>query len=239
MPHTSRTSDVIEIHWENAFVFGFVALACFGFGGFLFYYQGSGMLLPLAGVIGLIGLINLVYAVYRAVEIRKVTSVAYTCPYCSGTNELTEVAANDFTCAECSLLIPIIDGEIIPVEQVRCGYCNALNYYSEKSEFLICVECNREIPIHVEDGEVREVASYLVQDDDNSLYELVLSDPGPKTEEVVDCLQKMLALNRPQVKQMLQDAPVTLLTGIPKRKAVILQAQLAVHDAVADARPLV
>lgn len=197
------------------------------------------MFLPLAGVLIFIGLVNFAYALYRAIEIRKVTSVAYTCPYCSGLNELTAVAENDFTCAECNLLIPIIDGEIIPVEQVRCGYCNALNYYSEKSEFLICVDCNREIPIHVEDGEVREVASYLVQDDDDSLYELVLSSPGPKSEEVMDCLQKMLALNRPQVKQMLQDAPVTLLTGIPKRKAVILQAQLAVHDAVADARPLV
>ena len=239
MPHTSRTSDVIEIHWENAFVYGLIALGCLGFAGFLYYYQGSGMFLPLAGIIAFIGVANLGYAVYRAVEIRKITSVAYTCPYCSGLNELTAEADTDFTCAECSLLIPIVDGEIIPVEQVRCGYCNALNYYSEKSVFLICVDCNREIPIHVEEGEVRQVASYLVQDDDNSLYELVLTSPGPKTEEVMDCLQKMLALNRPQVKQMVQDAPITLLTGIPKRKAVILQAQLAVHDATADARPLV
>jgi len=49
----------------------------------------------------------------------------------------------------------------------------------------------------------------------------------------------MLALNRNQVKQMLDETPVTLLTGITKRKALILQAQLASHDAIADAKALV
>jgi len=193
---------------------------------------------PLIAVLGTIGIACFGYAFYRAIEVRKVTSVAYTCPYCGVINELTEVAVADFTCVECHRLVPIIDGEIIDIAEVRCGYCNALNYYSAKSEFLICEECDREIPIHT-DEPTKVAPTYMFRDDDESAYELVLSSPGPKTEEVIACLQQMLALNRNQVKQMLDETPVTLLTGITKRKALILQAQLASHDAIADAKALV
>jgi 4'-phosphopantetheinyl transferase EntD len=48
----------------------------------------------------------------------------------------------------------------------------------------------------------------------------------------------MLALNRNQVKQMLEEVPITLLTGIPRMKAEMLQAQLAAHQAHAQAIPL-
>jgi ribosomal protein L37AE/L43A len=240
MPGVTRTTDVIEIHWENALIYGAFALACFGLGGLVYHYENSaGGFLPLEGILGGIGLLLILLAIRRAILVRHVTSITYTCPYCAEQNELTDIASTDFTCSECHRLVPIIDGEIIPVEQVRCGYCNTLNYYSEKTEFLICEECNREIPIHAEDGDRREIAGYLVQDDDNSLYELILKDSGPKTEEVMECLQRMLALNRNQVRQMLTETPVVLLTGIPKRKAVILQAQLESHDAMADARSLV
>ena len=61
---------------------------------------------------------------------------------------------------------------------------------------------------------------------------------GHKTEEVINTLQHMLALNRNQVKAMLEDLPVTLLTGIPRKKAEMLKAQLATHDAAADFRPV-
>jgi 4'-phosphopantetheinyl transferase EntD len=45
-------------------------------------------------------------------------------------------------------------------------------------------------------------------------------------------------LNRNQVKQMLDELPVTLLTGIPRMKAEFLQAQLTANDAVAEFRQL-
>jgi uncharacterized protein YbaR (Trm112 family) len=238
MSRPTKSSDVIEIHWEHAFSYGGVGLGCIGLFGLLYYYRGGGTLIYAAYIILFIGICTLGYGLKRALEVRDVTGVSYTCPYCGGYTELTEIASADFTCQECNRLIPIIDGEIIPVEQVRCGYCNALNYYSEKSEFLICEKCNRESPIHSE-GEGKAVATYYVLDDDDAPYELVLDNGGPKTEEVVDVLQKMLALNRNQVKQILEDTPQVLLTGIPKRKAVILQAQLETHDAKASYRPVV
>lgn len=240
MSRVERSSDVIEIHWENAIYYGLVGFA--GIGGFLFlqHYQGEGTLDGLAYVLGIIGLGSMGYAVRKAIEVRKVTAVAYTCPYCDGITELTDVATDDYSCIECHRMVPIVDGDVIPVEQVRCGYCNELNYYSAKTEYLICEKCNHEIPIHAEHAADKAVPKFYAVTEDDALYELVLIAYGAqKTEELINCLQHMLALNRNQVKNMLQELPVTLLTGITRRKAEMLQAQLAVHDGAADAKPLV
>jgi hypothetical protein len=48
----------------------------------------------------------------------------------------------------------------------------------------------------------------------------------------------MLALNRNHVKQMFDELPVTLLTGIPRMKAELLQAQLATHGGFAEFKPV-
>jgi hypothetical protein len=123
---------------------------------------------------------------------------------------------------------------------VRCGFCNALNYFSEKTDVLLCEECNHEVPISHEEGHIpkkRLATGFAVEDDDRP-YELILVAHGPKTDDLIQTLQTMLALNRNQVKQMLSELPVTLLTGIPKKKAEMLRAQLSIHEGAADCRPL-
>ncbi|MCE9557511.1 MAG: ribosomal protein L7/L12 [Armatimonadetes bacterium] len=130
-------------------------------------------------------------------------------------------------------MIPVQDGKILAVQQVRCGFCNHLNYYNETSVGLICEECDREIPIATVDGQLAPKSFHMfTRHDDDKYYDLVLLEAGKKTEEVISCLQHMLALNRNQVKQMLDELPVTLLTGINKMKADMLNAQLSAHDAV-------
>jgi hypothetical protein len=122
--------------------------------------------------------------------------------------------------------------------QVRCGFCNTLNYYSPKTEVLLCEDCNREVPISLDDSHTPKHIAFARRDDDK-LYELVLvSNGGRKTEDLISALQHMLALNRNQVKQMLDELPVTLLTGIPRMKAEMLQTQLSTNDAVAEFRPI-
>jgi hypothetical protein len=79
--------------------------------------------------------------------------------------------------------------------------------------------------------------AYAVTDDDR-LYELVLTGTGHKNEELIASLQHMLALNRNQVKQMLSELPVAILTGISRKKAEMIQAQLSIHDGVAEFHPL-
>ena len=136
-------------------------------------------------------------------------------------------------------MIPITDGKVLPVAQVRCGFCNALNYYSDKTELLLCEECNHEIPIATEDGRpAKQMPSFYAVTDDDALYELVLVAHGYKTEELINALQHMLALNRSQVKQLLGELPAVLLTGINRKKAEMLKAQLSVNDGLAEMRPI-
>lgn len=235
MPRPVKTSDVIEIKSEIALEYVLSGTVAFLLGLVLFYYRGDGMLAGLAVVLMVLGLGAVVYGVSRAWTVREVPGVPIVCCYCSHKNLLTATPEADFPCSSCSRLIPIDNGEPMPVFQVRCGFCNELNYYNAKTEVLICEKCDREIPIAQEEGKPQRhlPRGFVVQDDPN-LYDLVLVDPGPKTEELIPILQQMLALTRPQVKQVIGEIPAVLLTGITYKKAELLKAQLAVHEAKAD-----
>lgn len=234
-----RSSDVIEHHSEKGITFGLLGLASLAIAGFLNKYRGDGYTLGLIWVLAIGGVISVFYALYAALLIPKVPRWKVRCPYCEYNNDLTENPTDDVTCHKCQRLIPIRDGHILSVSKVRCGYCNSLNFYSEKTEVLLCEDCNREVPIFHEDGHIpKQFPKGFARQDDDNLYELVLVAPGNKTEELIGCLQHMLALNRKQVKLMLEEAPVTLLTGITRKKAEMLTAQLTIHDAAAEYRPL-
>jgi hypothetical protein len=45
-----------------------------------------------------------------------------------------------------------------------------------------------------------------------------------------------MSLNRNQVKQMMEAAPVTMFTGIPKMKAEAIQGQLRGHHVTVEIR---
>lgn len=233
-----RTSDVIETISERAIYFIFGGLLCAG-GAFIFFrYKGDGMFTGLAWVLALAAAGLIAFGIKVALGTRKVEVYTVDCPICTERNELTaQPVDEDVTCVACNHLIPIKGGAVLPVQQVRCGFCNSLNYYSEKTELLICETCNHEIPITQEEGKPTKVLpkGFAVVDD-NQAYELVLVDGGKKDEEVIKTLQTMLALNRNQVKDMLEELPVTLLQGIPRMKAEMLSAQLATHGAKAEMR---
>lgn len=242
MPRAKRRWDVIEIHAEQGLTYWFGTIVLGGMAWFLLYFRGEGTFVPLSIVLIIIALILLVAGGKKAVDIKKTLRHDVICPYCEFENELAEAPSGDFVCQNCQRMIPIEGGTPIDVSQVRCGYCNELNYFSEKTEFLICEVCNHQIPIDTEasrkaTGERRVAQSFAVQSDEN-VYEFILVAHGHKTEELIDVLQRMLALNRNQVKQMLQELPVTLLTGITRTKAEMLQAQLAIHEAATEFRPM-
>lgn len=229
---------MIEQFGMRALAAGIGAVLCLAFAGLLFAFLGEGTLIGLAIVLAIAGVGLAAYAIYNWMELRKVHVEKVVCPYCQYPNKLTDPPTVDFTCQGCYRLIPVQDGRILRVSQVRCGFCNALNYYSEKTEVLLCEDCNREIPISQDESRAPRHIAFARRDDD-SMYELVLvSNGGHKTEELISALQHMLALNRNQVKDMLSQLPVTLLTGIPRMKAEMLQAQLTANDAVSEFRPL-
>jgi hypothetical protein len=240
MSQPQRSSDIIETHSEHALAYSLGGLVSLALGFLLWRYQGEGWFVGLALVLMAGGVGAIIYGIYCATQIRKVQSNNVLCPYCKYTNKLTEPPMHDISCRSCNRMIPIEEGRILRVMQVRCGYCNELNYYSEKNVVLICENCDHEIPIAQGDGTMptKTVSTFAAKDDD-ALYELVLvTHSGHKTEDLIGALQHMLALNRNQVKDMLTDLPVTLLTGIPRRKAEMLKAQLSMHEAAAEFRPL-
>lgn len=229
MPTVQRSSDVVEAHSEKAVMAGIGGAILLVIGLILFLFRGDGMFTILSVMLLTGGAAAVFYAVYCGLQTRKVTNFEVVCPYCSSKINLLSAPDHDVSCRSCLRMIPIVDGKPIKVTQVRCGYCNALNYYSEKTIGLLCEECNHEIPIARADGQMGH-SRFAVVDDDKT-YELRLIAFDHATEELISSLQQSLALNRNQVKQILEELPCTLLTGIPKRKAEMLSAQLSVHGA--------
>lgn len=233
-----RKSDIVEGFGEKTVTFGIGGIIALAFAGLLFYYRGDGYLIGLAWVALLAGLAGIGFAVKSVIDANKVTGLRLECVYCHSLNEFTEFPDDDFRCTSCNRLVPIKDGKVLDVQQVRCGYCNTLNYYSEKNDVLICEECDHEIPLASATGEVRHVMRAYAVTDDDRLYELVLTGTGHKNEELIQTLQQILALNRNQVKQMLAELPVTILTGVTRKKAEMLSAQLSMYDGATEMHPL-
>jgi ribosomal protein L7/L12 len=229
-----RSSDVVEDKGANAILIAIVGAVLLLIGGLLLYYESMfrmlGWLFLLAGV----ACIGYMFMVMRSVK--QVGASDIICPFCHAKNVFTDVPRTDQTCSECHRAMPIIDGKVLKVSQVRCGFCNTLNYYSEKSVGLICEDCDREIPIAVVNPsqQISAAAKKFATKDDNKLYDIVLTSAGPKHEEVIGYLQHLLALNRNQVKDIVDSAPSILLTGIPRLKAELLQKDMAKLNATVE-----
>lgn len=236
MPSVQRSSDVIEGHSERAVMAGIAGIVLLAIGLVLFMFRGDGMFTILSIMLMTGGVAALGYAAYCGMQVRKVSTYDIVCPYCGSHVNLVSAPDRDVSCRSCLRMIPIENGKPIKVTQVRCGYCNALNYYSDKTIALLCEECNHEIPISRADGQTQH-SRFAIQDDDKT-YELRLIAFEHGTEDLISTLQQALALNRNQVKQMLEELPCTLLTGIPRRKAEMLSAQLTQHGAVCQFTPM-
>ena len=55
---------------------------------------------------------------------------------------------------------------------------------------------------------------------------------------MIPTLQKMLALNRNQIKDIIDRTPAILLQGVPKMKAELLAAEIKAKGGVAEANPV-
>ncbi|MBS1706413.1 MAG: hypothetical protein JST40_11090 [Armatimonadetes bacterium] len=234
MSQVQRRSDVVETYSVLMLQYGIGGVVAVLLGGLMVYYRG--MLMYLGILLLLAGLAALGYAIFCYNECRKVPpGTVISCPYCHAKNTYTDTPADDQTCTECHRLMPIVEGRVLRVSQVRCGFCNTLNYYSEKSVGLICESCDREIPIAVAEGQSGSAAAHTYSfKQDTARYDLVLREGNAKSEQLIQHLQHLLALNRNQVKEILGNLPATLLTGIPRMKAEMLQKDLSHMDAVAE-----
>ncbi len=201
-------------------------------------YSDAGYTVGLQWVLLVLSVPAIWYGVSQLVQMRKIASFDVKCPFCQASNRFTTQPMHDVRCDRCNRDIPIVDGRTLRVFEVRCGFCSTLNWYSEKSTGLICEECDREIPISVSDDREASPAMHAyARHDDTERYNLVLLDPGPKREEIIAVLQKMLALNRNQVKEIMDDVPMTLLHGVPKKKAELMSSEIAACGGRSEVTP--
>lgn len=195
--------------------------------GILFVGPYRGGLVGLGWVLLAGGLVAVGWGVWQLIQSRKVSEYKLQCPFCFAVNVFTEKPDDDVRCSDCQRLVPIEHGVVLRVFQVRCGYCQHLNYYSEKSTTLICEQCDSLIPIATdEEPEAKVVLERFTTKDDRAPYDLVLLAGDAKSEKLVGALQQMLALNRNQIKRIMEQTPAVLYTGIPKRKAEMLLREI-------------
>lgn len=234
MSDVQRSSDLVEQASAKALAALAGGIVCLGLGAVFFAWAGPSMV-GLAGVLLLAGTVLTIYGIVEVVKAKKVSSVKVPCPYCDAANFLIEQPNQDFSCRTCFRMIPVENGQILQVNSVRCGFCNALNYWSARSFGLICEECSHAIPIAGLEGGAKRIETFATVSDSNT-YDLVLQSIDRPSEELIACLQHMLALNRNQVKEIFDQLPSMLLTGIPRMKANTLVAQLTGYGANAEAR---
>lgn len=234
MADLERSTDVKESYGAQALMAMVPGVLALIIGGIIVAYR-SQVFIWLGLLLMVFGLAAIVFGIVQLTKIKKVQTVPVVCPFCGATNELGEAPRKDFTCSGCHRSVPVRDGRVLQVWQVQCGYCGTLNFYSEKSTGLICETCARQIPISVdEDLEAQKRMEHYAFQEDPLPYDLVLTARGTKQEELILHLQKVLALNRNQVKQIIEQVPVVLLTGIPKKKAELLRQELIAHGGRAE-----
>lgn len=235
MSQVERSSDVKEQYGTRALMAIVPGIALAALGGLMIYYKSFFILLGI--LLAAAGVALIIYGILQLTKMKSVSDVTVGCPFCQHVNHLIEKPMTDIRCVGCQRQIPIVDGRILRVFQVRCGFCNHLNFYSEKSTGLICENCDRVVPISTdEESPVKKSFEAYTIHDDAGLYDLTLTN-STKSEDLISCLQHMLALNRNQVKQILEEAPTVLLTGIPKKKAELLKAQIDMHHGHAEIGP--
>lgn len=236
MSDIQRSSDVVEEHGQMAFMLlgGGILLAI---GGIVFgiYSQWQ----PLSIVLIFISVLLIGVGIKHLVSAKNVTGVTVECPYCQFRNMMLATPMKDFACRGCNRMIPVDNGVIMRVEQVRCGFCNQLNFYSARSHGLLCEECDSVIPISGIESDSKVISTYSRKAVDETSYELVLVSIENRTEELITAMQQMMALNRNHVKDILESLPQPLLSGINRTKAEMLSAQLSIHKAKCEIRPYV
>jgi hypothetical protein len=169
-----RSSDIVEQFGVKAISSAVGGIVVLLLGLVLWFNRGGGVLAPLAIILMVIGAALLAYAIYETLQIRKVASYTAECSYCKHKNRLSAPVSQDFLCAACYRMVPVQDGRILHVDQVRCGFCNELNYYSERNQVLLCESCNHEIPLSRGDDAPQRHSVFAVKED-HSLYELILT----------------------------------------------------------------
>ena len=118
---TQRSSDIVEQYSAKALGAGIGGLVALGAGIVLFVGGAGPSMVGLASVLALAGVGLIGFAISCMVKAKQVGGVGVVCCYCQYKNMLTEAPTKDFTCQRCNRLVPIENGQVLEISQVRCG----------------------------------------------------------------------------------------------------------------------
>jgi hypothetical protein len=191
------------------------------------------------------GAVIVVVAVYRCLDVRKLSRIPFTCPYCDNINYFPEAPTEDFDCDTCDRTVHFQDSKPIPVRTVACGSCgtdhrvavNVLNY--------TCDRCNRPLKLRP-DSAYRTTAlpqrEALAQDDVLQNYDVLLVGIDKRREnEIAFKLQNLLLTNLPEARRLMSTAsnktPLVVGYELPQRKAEAVRRSLQDLGASVTLRP--
>lgn len=235
MPEPLRRSSVVAQDMTQVF-FGVVG-GIIGIILGLLVFRYVPVVMFLGVVFMLAGAFGFGVAAFKFYHSSQVPAFGINCPYCAKRQVFTAPPIDDVSCGDCNRLIHLEDGKILPVAEIDCPTCKAVNYYSTKTRRLICESCSKEI--RLPDAAVA-AGSQAFRDamEDTRDYEVVLNEIGNHPEQLLDALQQLLSLTRPQVKKAMETMPTALFSGIKRHRAELICARLVEAGGQAEFRPV-
>lgn len=248
-----RLSDIQEREWTMAIgtaVVGAMVLIAGALAlGFVQYFVPENLLLTsriAAAIAVLCGGGILGAALHRSSQVRKVSRVPYTCPYCDTVNLLIAPPKEDFDCENCRRTVHFQDGQPVPVSTIVCPVCKTEHRIAVNLRHYICDRCNRDLPLspdpRYKTAAVVRVRAEEMRDEMMQNYDVLLLGTDRRREtELAFKLQDVLVTNLPEARRLMQSAsqgaPLIVAMDQPQRKAESLRRQLQELGANVTIRP--
>lgn len=232
MEEPLKRSEILEREYSQSLIYGLAGVGALILAFLLLRYSEMFSFLGYLFLLAWLGLWG--YAGWRLYQLRSVPQYPLTCPYCKQETIFAEPPSSDFSCDHCLRRVPVEKGQVLEVFSVRCPHCGSTQQLSARAAVALCEECNHEIVLAR--AERVHLHHFAATDDETTPCELVLLSAGRDPEPLIQQLESLLAINRPSAKRILEQLPMVLLSGIPKRKAEILRLHLLEAGAQVELR---
>jgi ribosomal protein L7/L12 len=158
--------------------------------------------------------------------------VSAHCPYCGGATEFPEYPTEDYTCEKCHRRVYFENGKMVEAKDVECTVCKAVHKVAVTAKSYTCDRCNRTLRLDDPTKGVVATAETTV----GQAFDVVLTEVGRNTTGVAMALQNVLVCNLPEARRQMQDLPLTIVKGVPERKADAVRSRFRELGATAVVR---
>lgn len=248
----TRFSDIQESEWTQSIGTAVVGILILIVAAVLIYclkYVLPANVLRPSQVVASIGLVLggaiILGALHRGTQVRKIKTVAFTCPYCEKDTLFPVAPTQDFDCDHCDRTVHFFDGEPVPVRNVICSACRAEHRVAVNVAHYICDSCNRPLRLTPEPKYQSAVVSVHVPEPVDTMLQnydvLLVGVDRRKENEVAFKLQNILMTNLNEARRLMGTAstrtPLIIGYDLSQRKADAVRRQLQELGATVTLRP--